>query len=90
MTDYKEIAKRLAIDTNRIDLIAEILLKVDLANDEIEKLQEERDKARREICNMSGKTEKDAKVYAKVRNWDCFEEEIIWHPYEPLTRLFHD
>jgi len=90
MTDYKEIAKRLSIDKNRIDLIAEILLKVDLANDEIEKLQEERDKARREICNMSGQTEKDAKVYAKLRNWDCFEEEFVCHPYEPLTRLFHD
>jgi hypothetical protein len=86
MTDYKEIAKRL-IDTNSIDLIAEILLKVDTAHDEIEKLQKERDKARREICNMSGEY---AKECAKLRNWDCFEEEIIWPPYEPLTSLYHD
>ena len=53
----------------------------------------ERDEARREVCQLKSINFEDKitpKAYAEMRKWDCFEEEIIWPPYEPLTSLYHD
>jgi hypothetical protein len=50
--------------------------------DEIARLTAERDEARRELCQLKSRLGADYYVpslnpegYAKVRGWDCFEEE---------------
>jgi hypothetical protein len=45
------------------------------ASDEIEKVREERDEARREVCVWQGlDTGKTSRDTAKIRGWDCYKE----------------
>ena len=41
---------------------------------EIKRLREERDEARREVCEFELVNMKQAHEYATYRGWDCFEE----------------
>ena len=43
---------------------------------EIERLRDERDELRREICGYSFQ---DARVVADLRGWDCFKEDTDGH-----------
>jgi len=45
------------------------------AADEIERLREERDQARRLVCRHTKKTYRTLKEMAEERNWDCFDKE---------------
>ena len=44
------------------------------AADEIERLRNERDEARREVCGSDGGTIGEAMLDAEQRGWDCFKE----------------
>ena len=44
------------------------------AADEIERLREERDEARREACGTDGGTIGESMLEARQRGWDCFKE----------------
>ena len=61
------------------------------AADEIEQLRKERDEARRWICEQKASwTNRDAKWWAQVHTWDCFEREQGAGdppPESPLDRL---
>jgi len=75
MPDYQPIDYRLRCHTKRTDLPADVLRDIGEAYAEIGRLREERDEARREVCNM-----KDfhglPRDYALERGWNCFEETI--------------
>jgi hypothetical protein len=48
--------------------------------EELERLREERDEARREICELSSRDSGELDLYAsdkeaKRRGWDCFKKE---------------
>jgi hypothetical protein len=44
--------------------------------DEIERLREERDEARREVCEISAEfADMYPKDFAMNRGWDCFKED---------------
>ena len=42
---------------------------------EIKRLREERDEARREVCEFERVNMKQAHEYATYRGWDCFKED---------------
>ena len=60
------------------DALANAAHYINCAIKEIEKLRQERDEARREVCNMNETglrmNESDKKREAKRRGWDCFKE----------------
>ena len=45
------------------------------AADEIERLRDERDEARRMVCGLDADIMEDQVEYAKHRGWDCFRKE---------------
>ena len=58
---------------------AEAAVQISTMMDEIERLREERDEARREVCSMNETglrmNESDKKREARRRGWDCFKEQ---------------
>jgi hypothetical protein len=47
----------------------------DNAIEAIEQLREERDEARREVCEFGSLNSKKTRQYATYRGWDCFKED---------------
>ena len=45
------------------------------AANEIERLRDERDEARRMVCGLDADIMEDQVEYAKHRGWDCFRKE---------------
>ena len=69
MSDKTDIVYRLRHDC--------MILIADEAADEIERLRDERDEARREVCILrpfAYHNDGIAKDYAAYRKWDCFKE----------------
>jgi hypothetical protein len=79
MPDYQPIDYRLRCHTKRTDLPADVLRDIAEAYAEIERLREERDEARREVCELrtdigfSRPIVTHMKEFAASRGWDCFK-----------------
>jgi len=63
---------------NQVDLMKLILINKDI---EIEKLTQERDEARREVCKLLASTmpppsihEQDPIAHSSIRGWNCFSK----------------
>ena len=78
MTDYQPIDYRLRCHTKRTDLPSDVLRDIGEAYAEIGRLREERDEARREVCQFRSTSyphdTKEVYEIADSRGWDCFEE----------------
>ena len=81
MPDYQPIDYRLRCHTKRTDLPADVLRDIGEAYAEIERLRDERDEARREICKRVSVTRWEPQFplmsetqYAEERGWDCWKE----------------
>ena len=79
MPDYQPIDYRLRCHTKRTDLPSDVLRDIGEAYAEIERLREERDEARREVCRdeayrPSPSPPCTANQVANRRGWDCFKE----------------
>ena len=86
MSMYYELSRRQAStpfgERSELDGIPTLLYDAatkiqDLQGNEIERLRNERDEARREVCNNEAKhlpTMADPHREAKRRGWDCFKE----------------
>jgi len=81
MPEYQPIDYRLRCHTKRTDLPADVLRDIGEAYAEITRLQQERDEARREICDRVSTTRwqpqfplMTKRQYAEERGWDCFKE----------------
>ena len=74
MPDYQPIDYRLRCHTKRTDLPADVLRDIGEAYAEIERLRNERNEARRDVCDMMHITGFLAGDYAASRGWDCFPD----------------
>jgi len=77
VTDYQPIDYRLRCHTKRTDLPADVLRDIGEAYAEIQRLQRERDMARRTLCNeyyMARNGRMPVEEIAKEMEWDCFKE----------------
>jgi hypothetical protein len=79
MPEHEPLDYRLRCHTKRTDLPSDVLRDIGEAYAEIERLREERDEARREVCRdeayrPSPSPPCTANQVANRRGWDCFKE----------------
>jgi len=61
--------------SDMLDLMESAKYEIETLTDNLKQLREERDEARREICERQPRNTQESHQHAIQRGWDCFKEE---------------